>query len=83
MAPMPSNIYTILNPNEYSAYGFLVNNFGKRILLQTIANIIKPTPRTSVTYCQYSLKNFSMNSIANPSNISNNIHANFHSQTYN
>ena len=55
---MPSNIYTILNPNEYFASGFLVKNFGNFILLQIKPNITKPAPITSVTYCQYSLKNF-------------------------
>ena len=80
---MPSNIYTILNPSEYFASGFLVKNFGNFILLQIKPNITKPAPITSVTYCQYSLKNFSINSITYPSNISCNTHSIFHSQTYN
>lgn len=75
---MPSNIYTILNPNEYFASGFLVKNFGNFILLQIKPNITKPAPITSVTYCQYSLKNFSINSITCPSNISCNTHSAFH-----
>ena len=41
---MPSNIYTILNPNEYFASGFLVKNFGNFILLQIKPNITKPAP---------------------------------------
>ena len=81
--PMPSNIYTILNPSEYFASGFLVKNFGNFILLQIKPNITKPAPITSVTYCQYSLKKFSINSITCPSNISCNTHSAFHSQTYN
>lgn len=63
---MPSNIYTILNPNEYSASGFLVKNFGNLILLQIKPKITKPAPITSVIYCQFSLKNLSTNSITYP-----------------